>query len=156
MTNLKCHLLKNLHFEEVILQDCLPLSTGKQKLKKTRWFDKCRLSNALNFSMMCNFFLKLKWFHGESIITMEMWYIMEIGSKYQSLITFSEKRQNLTHRLFDTSCILESKVLMQGKLFQRCTHFLYCSLGEKVNTRRMSHPDKESIFTQIIYEIFWS
>ena len=31
------------------------------------------------------------------------------------------------------------KVLMQGNLFQRCTHFLYCSilsLGGKVNTRR--------------------
>jgi len=48
---------------------------------------------------------------------------------------------------------------MQGKLFQRCTHFLYCSvpsLGGKVNTRRMSQPDMESIFTKIIYKIFWS
>ena len=48
---------------------------------------------------------------------------------------------------------------MQGKLFQRCTHFLYCSvlsLGGKVNIRRMSQPDKESIFTKKIYEIFWS
>ena len=37
--------------------------------------------------------------------------------------------------------------------------FLYCSLlslGGKVNTRRMSQPDMESIFTKIIYEIFWS
>ena len=37
---------------------------------------------------------------------------------------------------------------MQGKLFQRCTHFVYCSvlsLGGKVNTRRMSQPDMESI-----------
>ena len=48
---------------------------------------------------------------------------------------------------------------MQGKLFQRCTHFLYCnvlSLGRKVNTRQMSQTDMESIFTNIIYEIFWS
>ena len=30
------------------------------------------------------------------------------------------------------------------------------SLGGKVNTRRMSQPDMESIFTKIIYEIFWS
>ena len=55
--------------------------------------------------------------------------------------------------------LVPGKVLMQGKLFQRCTHFLYCSvlsLGGKVNTRRMSHPDMESIFTKIIYEIFWS
>ena len=55
--------------------------------------------------------------------------------------------------------ILYFKVIMQGMLFQRCTHFLYCSallLGGKVNTKRMSQPDMESIFTKIIYEIFWS
>ena len=49
------------------------------------------------------------------------------------------------------------KELMQGKLFQRCTHFLYCSvlsLGGKVNTRRMSQPGMESIFTKKIYEMF--
>jgi len=41
------------------------------------------------------------------------------------------------------------KVTMQGKLFQRCTHLLYCcvlSLGGNVNTRRMSKPDMGSIF----------
>ena len=39
------------------------------------------------------------------------------------------------------------KVIMQGKLFQRCTHLLYCnvlSLGGNVNTRRMSKPDMKS------------
>ena len=38
---------------------------------------------------------------------------------------------------------------MQGKLFQRGTHLLYCSvlsLGGNVNTRRMSKPDMGSIF----------
>ena len=33
---------------------------------------------------------------------------------------------------------------MQGKLFQRCTHLLYCialSLGGNVNTTRISKPD---------------
>ena len=38
---------------------------------------------------------------------------------------------------------------LQGKLFQRCTHLLYCSvlsLGGNVNTRRMSKPDMGSIF----------
>jgi len=38
---------------------------------------------------------------------------------------------------------------MQGKLFQRCTHLLYCSvlsLGGNVNTRWMSKPDMGSIF----------
>ena len=41
------------------------------------------------------------------------------------------------------------KVIMQGKLFQRCTHLLYCSvpsLGGYVNTRRMSKLDMGSIF----------
>ena len=41
------------------------------------------------------------------------------------------------------------KVIMQGKLFQRCTHLLYCSvlsLGGNVNTRWMSKPDMGSIF----------
>ena len=40
---------------------------------------------------------------------------------------------------------------MQGKLFQRCTHFFYCSvmsLGGKVNSRWMSISDMESIFTK--------
>ena len=49
--------------------------------------------------------------------------------------------------------------IMLGKLFQRCNHFLYCSvlsLGGKVNTRQMLQPDMEFIFTKIIYEIFWS
>ena len=38
---------------------------------------------------------------------------------------------------------------MQGKLFHRCTHFLYCSvlsLGGNVNTRRMLQPNIGSIF----------
>jgi len=42
-----------------------------------------------------------------------------------------------------------TKVAIQGKLFQRCTHLLYCSvlsLGGNVNTRRMSNPDIGSIF----------
>ena len=38
---------------------------------------------------------------------------------------------------------------MQGKLFQRCTHLLYCSvlsLGGNVNKRRMLKPHMGSIF----------
>ena len=38
---------------------------------------------------------------------------------------------------------------MQGKLFQRCAHLLYCSvlsLGGNVNTRLMLQPDMGSIF----------
>ena len=44
---------------------------------------------------------------------------------------------------------ISDKVLMQGKLFQRCAHLLYCSvlfLGGNVNTRRMSRPAMGSIF----------
>ena len=42
-----------------------------------------------------------------------------------------------------------TQVIMQGKLFQRCTHLLYCSVlspGSNVNTSRMSQPDMRSIF----------
>ena len=38
---------------------------------------------------------------------------------------------------------------MQGKIFQKCTHLMYCSvlsLGGNVNTRRMSKPCMGSIF----------
>ena len=41
------------------------------------------------------------------------------------------------------------KVVMQGKVFQMCTHLLYfsvLSLGGNLNTRRMSKPDRGSIF----------
>ena len=48
---------------------------------------------------------------------------------------------------------------MQRKLFQKCTHLLYCSvlsLGGNVNTRQMSKPDMRSIFhIKKINEIFW-
>ena len=38
-------------------------------------------------------------------------------------------------------------VIMQGKLFQKCTqYFSVLSLGGNVNTRRMSKPDMRSIF----------
>jgi len=42
-----------------------------------------------------------------------------------------------------------TKDVMQRKLFQKCTHLLYCSvlsLGGNVNTRRMLPPDIGSIF----------
>ena len=45
--------------------------------------------------------------------------------------------------------LILSEVVRQGKLFQSCTHLLYCSalsLGANVNTRRMAHPDMGSIF----------
>ena len=45
--------------------------------------------------------------------------------------------------------LIDTRVIMQGKLFQRCTRLLYCSvlsLGGNVNTRRMSKSDMGSIF----------
>jgi len=44
--------------------------------------------------------------------------------------------------------IINFKDVMQGKVFQECTHLLYCSvlsLGGNVNTRRMSKPPIGSI-----------
>ena len=48
-----------------------------------------------------------------------------------------------------TAKITRPKDVMQGKLFQKCTHLSYCSvlsLGGNVNTRRMSKPHMGSIF----------
>ena len=45
--------------------------------------------------------------------------------------------------------MIDPKDVRQGKLFQKCTYLLYCSvlsLGGTVNTRRMSKPDMGSIF----------
>ena len=62
---------------------------------------------------------------------------------YQKSKTIFKSSRN-SHVYWDTR-----KDLMQGKLFQRCTHLLYgsvLSLGCNVNTRRMSKPDMGSIF----------
>ena len=51
--------------------------------------------------------------------------------------------------IFMIPCRLAAKVIMQWKLFQMYTHLLYCSvlsLGANVNTKRMSQPDRGSIF----------
>ena len=78
------------------------------------------------------------------------------------LYTSSETRKfkNVVTDAISTISVIKfgcSKVLMQGKLFQRCTHLLYCSvlsLGCNLNTRRM--PDMGSIFHIKINQIFWS
>ena len=49
--------------------------------------------------------------------------------------------------------MVKPKDVMQGKLFQKCTHLLYCSvlsLSGNVNTRRMLQSDMESIFPNIL------
>ena len=46
--------------------------------------------------------------------------------------------------------LLWFKDVMPGKLFQKCTHLLYCSvlsLGGNVNTSRMSKPEWDPSFT---------
>ena len=56
--------------------------------------------------------------------------------------------RNLNH-LTKLNLIIKCKVIMQGKLFQRCTHLLYCSvlsLGGNVNTVWIAKPDMGSIF----------
>ena len=61
-----------------------------------------------------------------------------LGLTVYCVCQISRTRQTILH-----------KDLMQGKLFQRYTHLLYCrvlSLGGNVNTRRESKPDMGSIF----------
>jgi len=51
--------------------------------------------------------------------------------------------------VFKLYIIAYTKVILQGKLFQKCTHLLYCSvlsLGGNVYTRGISKPDMGSIF----------
>ena len=53
------------------------------------------------------------------------------------------------HNYVTNVTVIQCKDVMQGKLFQKCTHFLYCSvlsLGGNVNTRQMLQPDMGSIF----------
>ena len=77
------------------------------------------------------------------------------SSKYQRFLPEGGKILGIEHLSlwqilnFFTSLDLHAEVLMQGKLYQRCTHLLYCSvlsLGGNVNTRPMSKPDMGSIF----------
>ena len=61
-----------------------------------------------------------------------------------ALLVFILRRRMRKANLFG-----ETKDVMQGKLFQKCTHLLYCSvmsLGGNVNTRRMLQPAMGSIF----------
>ena len=54
-----------------------------------------------------------------------------------------------TKSLDEKLITIRFKVIMEGKVFQRCTHLLCCSvlsLGGNVNTRQMSKPDMGSIF----------
>ena len=68
-------------------------------------------------------------------------YYMELFKTFPSCI-FRE-----TYSFLQQQKMKNPKVIRQGKLFQRCTHLLYCSvLSLSVNTRRMSQPDLGFIF----------
>ena len=57
--------------------------------------------------------------------------------------------QDLKNTVVNLTLLQQLKVIMQGKLFRRCAHPLYCSvlsLGGNVNKRRMSKTDMRSIF----------
>ena len=59
-----------------------------------------------------------------------------------SRVTAESSIEKIWNSTFLISTILLTKVIMLGKLFQRCTHLLYCSIV--------------SIFHIKINEIFWS
>ena len=75
-----------------------------------------------------------------SSIWMTVWSTRNVNNANSFLFTFLP--EYAVH-------VNKAKVIMQGKLFQRCTHLLYCSvlsLCGNVNTRRMLQPDMGSIF----------
>ena len=71
----------------------------------------------------------------------------KLGLFLYCLVTLYLKRSLIHNGTFKT--LSRTKGVMYGKLFQRCTHLLYCSvlsLGGNINTRRISQPDMGSIF----------
>ena len=108
----------------------------------TRWFmDYKNLTSANVF------------FYNIYIWTNSLWSLFHLKSDYvESLSLFfihyivSQLQYPLPPLPFELS--LRPKVIMQGKLFQRCTNFLYgivLSLGGNINTRQMSKSDMGSI-----------
>ena len=94
------------------------------------------LNNLFNCVLLC--WMLEKWWCGGRCAVFNLFIILFIcSSVYNCLCT--------------AGCMLmyRCKHVMQGKLFQKCTHLFYCSvlsLGGNVNTRRMSKPDMGSIF----------
>ena len=67
----------------------------------------------------------------------------------QGIVTCIYSFNSTVQSIQDVLKIFVGKDVMQGKLYQKCTHPLYCSvlsLGGNVNTRRMSKPDIGPIF----------
>jgi len=74
--------------------------------------------------------------------------LIDLSEKSQNT-TFSYSSLRWTYNNYFFNPPPEARIVRQGKLFQKCTHLLYCSvmsLGGNVNTRRMSKPEMGSIF----------
>ena len=70
-----------------------------------------------------------------------IYWLFDYTTERRMRILCSTRKQKTT--------LIAYKDLMKGKLFQSCTHLLYCrvlSLGGNLNTRWMSKPDMRSIF----------
>ena len=94
-------------------------------------------------------------FFANTPFKVSIWYRFKLG-----IVIFAWKvTWNYAYSPFNNT-IEYFKDVMQGKLFQKCTHILYCSVlsqGGNVNTRRISKPDMGSIFhIKKINEIFLS
>ena len=113
------------------------------------------ISTILKFSALVGFYLEAVWIaqDGASCRSRLLFFIIIILGKRFELQTSDLLLERGTK-------VGKGKDVMQGKLFQKCTHLLYCSalsLGGNVNTRRMLQPDMGSIFhIKKINEIFWS
>ena len=74
-------------------------------------------------------------------------WIYNVAGFIRTQITF--KFDHISYAQSNRDIFIKTKAIMQGKLFQRCTHLSYCSvlsLCGNLNTRRMSQPDMGSIF----------
>ena len=79
----------------------------------------------------------------------------ELHKNKVQLCTRRHKSHFFTHNVYT---YIQGTNARKGisEVYAFCTAVYLLSLGGKVNTRRMSQPDMESIFTKIIYQIFCS
>ena len=97
-----------------------------------------KLENSIPFSVST----RHKSLYGQTV------HCISIVPKLECLVRTSNLKRQFTLIFPFNNKLIPNKDVMQGKLFQKCTHLLYCSvlsLGGNVNTRRMSKPDMGSI-----------
>ena len=104
--------------------------------------------NFHTFKKMNSIFIILSFFN-----TAHRSLLFVISKLLENIIKTSGENDIIKILMFTTQSfkenIIHAKVIMQGKLFQRCTHLFNCSvlsLGGNVNTGRMSTPDMGPIF----------